>query len=390
MRLGDPGDPGDPANPGKRRADHGTPASIEVQLHPAGSRGRVRYFRLTRAHFTFWSVLGLLYLLLLAAAVGMAPGVVSGWFGSEEYRGLAGERARQGERLLALVGRLEQLRSSSEELSMRVRMVSAAYEIPAAAAGGVREPAATAVENGQPAAAAPESIYDGAMRQGDRLKARIAGDLGAVESSLAAVRGFEASHPDQVHDMPAACPLRGDRYVLSNPFGRQRGAFSPEIGFHAGIDLAAPRGTPIVAPAAGTVVFAGVYPLARSPAWWRYGNLVAVAHGDRYLTLYGHCGEIKVAAGQAVRRGEVLATVGSSGWSLSPHLHYEVRRRGVGAGRGGAPVPVNPLIYILDRRWPDEERLLAQAMEPARGYEPLPPELDRQQAPARRRGVRAE
>lgn len=376
------------------RPDAAAPASIEVQLHPAGSRGRVRYFRLTRAHLTFWSVLGLLYLFLLAAAAGLAPGVISGWFGSEEYRGLAGERARQGERLLALVGRLEQLRSSSEELSMRVRMVSAAYEIPAAAAAGRasgdQPPAAAAVPDEQPAAPVPESIYDGAMRQGDRLQARIAGQLGAVASGLAAVRGFEASHPDQVRDTPAACPLRGDRYVLSNPFGRQRGAFSPEIGFHAGIDLAAPRGTPIVAPAAGTVVFAGVYPLGRSPAWWRYGNLVAVAHGDRYLTLFGHCGELKVAAGQAVRRGEVLATVGSSGWSLSPHLHYEVRRRGAGAGGGGALVPVNPLIYILDRRWPDEERLLARAMEPARGYEPLPPDLDRQQAPARRRGVRAE
>jgi murein DD-endopeptidase MepM/ murein hydrolase activator NlpD len=370
------------------RPDSAAPASIEVQLHPAGSRGRVRYFRLTRAHLTFWSVLGLLYLFLLAAAAGMAPGVVSGWFGSEEYRGLASERAHQGERLLELVGRLEQLRSSSEELSMRVRMVSAAYEIPAGAAAAAPVPAAAAVGGEQPDAAVPESIYDGAMRQGDRLKARIAGQLGAVEAGLTAVHGFEASHPDQVRDTPAACPLRGDRYVLSNPFGRQRGAFTPEIGFHAGIDLAAPRGTPIVAPAAGTVVFAGVYPLARSPVWWRYGNLVAVAHGDRYVTIYGHCGELKVAAGQVVRRGEVLASVGSSGWSLSPHLHYEVRRRGRGAGGAGALVPVNPLIYILDRRWPEEERLLARATEPARGYEPLPPELDLQQAPPRRRGFK--
>ncbi|MBV8199335.1 MAG: M23 family metallopeptidase [Acidobacteria bacterium] len=350
--------------------------SIEVQLHPAASRGRVRYFRLTRTHLTFWSSLGLLYLLLLAAAAGLAPGVVAGWFGSEEYRGLAGERARQGERLLALVSRLEQLRAASEELSMRVRMVAAAYEVPVTAAAAAAPAAAGAPAGAaadRRAAAAPESIYDDAMRRGDRLRARIAGQLGAAEAALAAVGGFEASHPDLVRDMPAACPLRGDRYVLSNPFGRRRGAWNPEPGFHAGIDLAAPRGTPIVAPAAGTVVFAGVYPLARGPAWWRYGNLVAVAHGERYLTLYGHCGEIKVGAGQAVRRGEVLAGVGSSGWSMSPHLHYEVRRRRAG---GGEAVPVNPLIYILDRRWPDEERLLAQPLAPARDYEPLPPGLD--------------
>jgi len=184
-----------------------------------------------------------------------------------------------------------------------------------------------------------------------------------------------------VRATPAACPLRGDRYVLSVPYGRQRGAFAPGLGFHAGIDLAAPRGTLILAPADGVVTFAGQVPLARSPAWWRYGNLVAVAHGDRYLTLYGHCDDLKVASGQAVRRGEPLATVGSSGWSLSPHLHYEIRRRGADSKLA----PVNPLIYILDHRWPDEERLLARAPDPGATYEPLPPGLDHPPIGGRRR-----
>lgn len=363
-------------------------ASFEVQVHPAGSRGRVRYFRLTRARLTWWSALGLAYLLLLAAAAGLAPGVVAGLFGSEEYRALAGERARLGERLLALVGRLEQLRTRSDDLESRVRKVSVAYEIaggggagaaPATGAGGAGaggEPGEGAAATAAAGAAVPESIYDGTVRQGERLRARIRGEIGEVEAALTAVRAFEGAHPDQARFTPAACPLRGDRYVLTNPFGRQRSAFSRDLAFHAGIDLAAPRGTPILAPADGVVLFAGVYPLARSPAWWRYGTLVAVGHGDRFLTLYGHCGELKVAARQTVRRGEVLAVVGSSGWSLSPHLHFEVRRR----GPGGALVPVDPLLYILDRRWPDEERLLARrarAAEVARDAEPLPPGLDR-------------
>jgi len=346
--------------------------AIEVQVHPAGSAGRVRYFRLTRRHLTFWALLGFAYVLLLAAALGLAPGVIAGWLGSEEYRGLTAERARQGERLLALVGHLEQLRGSSEDLLLRVRMVSAAYDLPPAAGGAARDEAAP------PAPA--ESIYDGAVRQGERSRARIRGQLGAVEAGVAALRAFETVHPDLVRDTPAACPLRGDRHVLSAPYGRQRGAFAPGPGFHAGVDLAAPRGTPILAPADGTVTFAGRVPLARSPAWWRYGNLVAVAHGDRYLTLYGHCDDLKVAAGQTVHRGELLAVVGSSGWSLSPHLHYEIRRR----GDSGALAPVNPLIYILDRRWPEEERLLARAQDPPATYEPLPPGLDRPSGPGRR------
>lgn len=339
-------------------------ASFEVQVHPAGSAGKVRYFRVTRRGLTCWSLLGLAYLLLLAGAVGLAPGVIAAWIGSEEYRGLTAERARQGERLLALVGRLEQLRGRSDELLLRVRMLSAAYDLPPATASAAGHDASRA--------APAESIYDSAVRQGERLRTRIGSQLGAVEAGVAAVRAFEASHPDQVRATPAACPLRGDRYVLSAPYGRQRGAFAPALGFHAGIDLAAPRGTPILAPADGIVTFAGRVPLARSPAWWRYGDLVAVAHGDRYLTLYGHCGDLKVAAGQPVRRGETLATVGSSGWSLSPHLHYEIRRR----APGGNLAPVNPLIYILDHRWPDQERLLARSSDPPGTYEPLPPGFD--------------
>jgi murein DD-endopeptidase MepM/ murein hydrolase activator NlpD len=346
------------------------PDSFEIQLHPAGSRGRVRHLRLTRAHLVFGSVLGLLYLLLLAAAAGMAPGVVAGMFGTEEYRALTAERAHQGERLLSLVRRLEQLRARSEAVLAQVRKVGAAYEIP---------PAAAAVEGSDTAPPQPDSIYDGAVRQGERARARIGGRLRGVEVELARVREFESAHPELVHQMPAACPLRGDSYVLSNPFGREHSAFTRGLGFHGGIDLAAPRGTPIRAPADGVVVFAGVYPLGRSPVWWRLGQLVVVAHGERYLTVYGHCAELEVGARQAVRRGEVLATVGSSGWSLSPHLHYEVRRRNA----GGALVPVNPLIYVLDRRWPDEERLLARAhsQAPARDYEPLPPGLDPRQPP---------
>jgi murein DD-endopeptidase MepM/ murein hydrolase activator NlpD len=361
-----------------------SPDSFEIQLLPAGSRGRVRHFRLTRAHLIFGSVLGLLYLLLLAAAAGMAPGVVSGLFGGEEYRALAAVRARQGERLLALVRRLEQLRARSEQLRVEVSKVGAAYETSAAPAAlpappAQPDPPETSVEGSEATAPAAASIYDGAMRQGERLRARIRGQLAGIEAELAQVREFEGAHPELVRELPAACPLRGDSYVLTNPFGREQSAFTRGLGFHGGIDLAAPRGTPIRAPADGVVVFAGVYPMARSPAWWRFGQLVAVAHGERYLTVYGHCAELKVAARQAVRRGEVLATVGSSGWSLSPHLHYEVRRRNA----GGVLVPVNPLTYVLDRRWPDEERLLARtrALATPRDYEPLPPGLDPRQPP---------
>ena len=90
---------------------------------------------------------------------------------------------------------------------------------------------------------------------------------------------------------------------------------------HKGLDIAAPRGTSIYAPGAGTVIFAG-----RKHG---YGNVVIIDHGYGYTTLYGHCSKLLVDEGAQVSRGDVIALVGSTGRSTGPHLHYEVRLNGV-------------------------------------------------------------
>ncbi len=163
--------------------------------------------------------------------------------------------------------------------------------------------------------------------------------------------------------------------MLTSPFGTRRSPFTKNLDSHPGIDLAATPGTPILAPADGLVVFAGRYPLRYSVSWWRYGNLVGLRNGDRFITLFGHCDEIKVRTGQKVRQGEVVATVGNTGWSTSPHLHYEVRKK----EEGDDFRPVDPRIYILDHRWRDEERLLVRARRAPdlRDFEPLPRRIRR-------------
>jgi len=90
--------------------------------------------------------------------------------------------------------------------------------------------------------------------------------------------------------------------------------------FHAGMDFAAPTGTPIYATANGTVMSAG----------WKqgYGNCVEINHGYGYVTLYGHMSAIKTNAGKVVKRGDEIGLVGSTGKSTGPHLHYEVHLRG--------------------------------------------------------------
>ena len=99
-------------------------------------------------------------------------------------------------------------------------------------------------------------------------------------------------------------------------------AFGPRgTGFHPGIDLAAPTGTPVAAAAPGTVVFAG-----RDGGG--YGTLVEVAHGNGVLSLYAHLSAITVRVGRAVATGNLVGRVGATGEATGPHLHFEVRVRG--------------------------------------------------------------
>ena len=107
----------------------------------------------------------------------------------------------------------------------------------------------------------------------------------------------------------------------------------------------------------GQVTFAGRYSARQNVRWWRLGNLVAIRNGERFVCLFGHLDEIKVRSSERVSQGDLLGTVGSTGWSTNPHLHYEIRR----LDDENRFRPADPRIYILDHRWRDEEQLLARA-----------------------------
>ncbi len=148
--------------------------------------------------------------------------------------------------------------------------------------------------------------------------------------------------------------------------------FTRRPDFHKGMDFAAPKGTPIYAAADGVVTFAGRYPLSRSAAWWRFGNVVVINHAGRFLTIYGHCDEVQVRAGKKVRQGDQVATVGSTGWSTNAHLHYEIR---ADLPRDNQLKPIDPRIYILNHQWNNEEKELMRSRSTGSDYEnfdPLP------------------
>jgi murein DD-endopeptidase MepM/ murein hydrolase activator NlpD len=114
-----------------------------------------------------------------------------------------------------------------------------------------------------------------------------------------------------------AVPVEGR---LTSEFGIRRDPFTGDDDFHAGVDLAAPRGTPIRVAADGEVVFSG----RRGAS----GNVVVVRHAGGVTTSYAHAERALAVAGQEVVAGDVIATVGSSGRATGPHLHFAARRNG--------------------------------------------------------------
>ena len=107
----------------------------------------------------------------------------------------------------------------------------------------------------------------------------------------------------------------------SSGFGFRLHPIDGEVKFHYGTDFAAHAGTDILAFADGTVLAAGEDE--------GYGNYVKLDHGDGYVTLYGHCSELLVSAGEKVSRGQPIARVGQTGHATGPHLHFELLRDGV-------------------------------------------------------------
>ncbi len=133
---------------------------------------------------------------------------------------------------------------------------------------------------------------------------RIASELGLVDL------------PENYEGGKWICPVWTHYYV--NRYGNYMSGRSYEN--HPGIDMAAPHGTPIHAAADGVVIRAGWY--------GGYGNAVVIAHGDGITSLYGHNSSLTVSVGQEVKRGDIIAKMGSTGFSTGSHCHFEVRQNG--------------------------------------------------------------
>ena len=157
---------------------------------------------------------------------------------------------------------------------------------------------------------------------------RLAETIKEEGDSLRALDRLMARAAKALATLPSRWPVRGS---VNSEFGRRASPWTQSVEFHSGIDIKAQMGTPVHAPAAGTVVVAG-------PAH-EYGTAVMLDHGQDIKTLYGHLSKVSVRPGQKVERGMLLAFSGNTGRSSGPHLHYEIFVKGQ---------PINPRAYLWD------------------------------------------
>lgn len=188
----------------------------------------------------------------------------------------------------------------------------------------------------------------------NELTNSIVGNIRNVESrintqqrSYNEIAGFIKNKEQLLAGTPAIQPVSNkDLNRVASGFGYRVDPVYKTVKFHAGLDFAAPQGTPIYATANGTVKIAGNQGNG-------YGNHVVVNHGYGYETLYGHMFKVIVRNGTRVKRGEILGYVGSTGKSTGPHLHYEVHKNGR---------PLDPVYFFYNDLTPEQfDRILKVA-----------------------------
>jgi len=269
---------------------------------------RVLSFRLTPGILRYAAasvVLGAIF--FVGSFIMAAHGAFSDSFDREAVGELRSMRSSQQQQLTQIMKKLNNLQDEIDKLEEQEN------ELKQLAIGGdlpekvePKEPA------GQGGAYVQPGLNDLNRMLGE-LEKRLANRRQSVEA-LHELLKEQRKNSFGLGGMPLGIPATGD---VSSPYGMRWGGSD----FHPGIDIADDYGTPIYATASGVVTFAG----------WNsggYGNMVEIDNGNGVTTLFAHAEQVLVTEGQQVKKGEIIALMGSTGFSTGPHVHYEISLNG--------------------------------------------------------------
>jgi len=218
----------------------------------------------------------------------------------EQKKNLEEQNERLHQNIGVTLKMLSGLREHTESLEAKKTSANEVIGLPQAPPQLKRGKAASA-----PPAVAPAEI----LRRVDEQEKFIAGFAAAI----AEVSGGGRCLFDTI---PVLHPVSGYRSVVTRRFGMSRDPFTSKQKMHYGTDFAAADGTPVVASASGFVTL-----VENDPEW---GRRVTISHGRGLRTVYAHLGSVRVTQGRPVRRGDEIGTVGVTGLTTGPHVHYEL------------------------------------------------------------------
>jgi murein DD-endopeptidase MepM/ murein hydrolase activator NlpD len=307
---------------------------MEFQLHPASRRGAVRTLVLSERGEWVAVVFAALAALAAVSLWATVPTAARRALRADASASLGTATTEARRARTEVEARLAATRDRALDAGDLVSRIAFLYGVPVAG-----WPRSLNPETGLLAAQNPEAVAQGLTRY-----------VASLDRGLVLLAEREASEPALAADTPSMVPLSSDLVEPASRFGPRVSPWTGGEEFFPGVDLAAPIGSPVVAPAAGTVVFAGRIPPALNARLWRFGNLVVLSHPSGAATVYGHLGRVDVRKGQRVRRGEPLGAVGTTGWAMFPALHYEYWRPGA---EGLAPT--DPRFAMLDLRLPGHD-----------------------------------
>ena len=279
----------------------------------------------------------------LAAALvtaGLISYVAFQFIGSPKEKILQGQNENLKDDYEGLKDRVQSIQQQMQELEKRdnnvYRAIFEANPIPDSAR-------AKEIENKQEIAAVGKlkdnQLASSIINTLNNLSSRIA----VQKKSYDEVDELVKNKEQLLSHTPAIQPISNkDLNRVASGFGYRIDPVYKTTKFHAGLDFSAPQGTPIYATANGTVTTAG-------NTGNGYGNHVIINHGYGYETLFGHMVRVKVSNGQAIKRGEVIGWVGSTGKSTGPHCHYEVHKNGE---------KINPIYFFFNDLSPEQFDLL--------------------------------